>query len=53
MITNIVVLVSIVFAGGFSAAWLMRPGLRAWIERPKYGFLGNVKNYDRIRGARS
>lgn len=49
MITNVIVFSAIAFAAVFLVAWLMRPGLRAWIERPKYKFQANVKNYDHAR----
>jgi hypothetical protein len=46
MITDIIVLSAIVFAAAFLAAWMARPDLRAWIERPKYRFQANVQRYD-------
>jgi len=46
MITGVIVFSAIGFAAAFFVAWLMRPDLRAWIERPKYKFQSNVKNYD-------
>jgi hypothetical protein len=49
MITDIIVFSAVVFAAGFFVAWLARPGLRAWIERPKYRFQANVQNYDHTR----
>jgi len=49
VITNLIVWFAIVFAAGFVAAWLARPELRAWIERPKYRFQANVQNYDHTR----
>jgi hypothetical protein len=49
MIVNLIVFLSIVFALVFLVFWLVRPDLRAWIERPKYRFQANVQNYDRIR----
>jgi hypothetical protein len=49
MITDIIVFSAIVFAIAFFAAWLARPDLRAWIERPKYRFQANVQNYDHTR----
>ncbi len=53
MITDIVVFASVILAAAFSVAWLFRPGLRDAIERPKFSFQENVKNYDRTRNARS
>ena len=52
MITNIIVFSAIVFALAFFAAWLARPDLRAWIERPKYRFQANVQSYDKVQAAR-
>jgi hypothetical protein len=49
MITGVIVFSAIGFAAAFFVAWLMRPDLRAWIERPKYKFQANVKNYDHAR----
>ena len=49
MITNIVVFSAIGFAVVFFVAWLIRPDLRAWIERPKYKFQANVQSYDHVR----
>ncbi len=53
MITDVIVLLSIVFAVIFFAAWLIRPDLRAWIERPKYRFQSNVQSYDQARRTES
>ena len=49
MITDIIVLAAIVFGLAFWLTWLIRPDLRAWIERPKYRFQANVQSYDHIR----
>jgi hypothetical protein len=38
-----------VFAAAFFVAWLARPDLRVWIERPKYRFQANVQSYDHVR----
>jgi hypothetical protein len=46
VITDAIVLSSIVLTGAFVAAWLRVPGLRAWIERPKYQFQDAVRRYD-------
>jgi hypothetical protein len=43
---------SIVFVLGFFVAWLVRPELRAWIEKPKYRFQANVQSYDQEQKAR-
>jgi len=44
-----IVITCIVCAAVFLAAWLVRPDLRAWIERPKYGFQANVRSYDQMQ----
>ncbi len=44
-----VVLTTIVGAALFVVAWLLRPDLRAWIERPKYRFQSNVRTYDQAQ----
>jgi hypothetical protein len=49
VITDVIVLSAIVFAVAFFLAWLARPDLRAWIERPKYRFQSNVQSYDHVR----
>ena len=48
-----IVLIAIVCAVAFVAAWLLRPDLRAWIERPKYRFQANVRSYDQEQTRRS
>jgi hypothetical protein len=49
MITDAIVLSSIVLTGAFAAAWLVFPPLRAWIERPKHQFQEAVRQYDRAQ----
>ena len=49
MITGVIVFSAIGFAAAFFVAWLVRPDLRAWIERPKYKFQANVQSYDHVR----
>ena len=49
MIENVVVFSSIAFAVLFALAWLARPDLRKWVEKPKYRFQQNVKSYDEAR----
>jgi len=46
-----IVLIAIVCAAVFVVAWLLRPDLRAWIERPKYRFQANVRSYDQAQSA--
>jgi hypothetical protein len=41
-----IVLIAVGFTLVFVAAWISSPTLRAWIERPKYRFLADVKGYD-------
>ena len=47
-----IVSITAVFVVVFVAAWLVRPDLRAWIERPKYRFQSNVRSYDEAQGNR-
>ena len=49
MITDVIVLSSLGLAAAFCLGWLVWPGMRAWIERPKYHFQANVRRYDRRR----
>lgn len=46
-----IVLTAVFCAAVFVAAWLLRPDLRAWIERPKYRFQANVRSYDQAQSA--
>jgi hypothetical protein len=46
-----IVLTAMVCAAVFVVAWLLRPDLRAWIERPKYRFQANVRSYDQAQSA--
>ena len=46
-----IVLTALVCALVFIVAWLLRPDLRAWIERPKYRFQANVRSYDQAQRA--
>jgi len=50
VITAVIVGASLIAGAGFTAAWLLRPGLRAWVEAPKHAFLERARQYDR-RGA--
>jgi hypothetical protein len=47
MITDLIVLGSVVFALAFVAVWAASPRLRAWIEQPKHRFQDAVTGYDR------
>ncbi len=49
MITDIIVWTSTVASLAFVLAWVIRPDLRAWIERPKYHFLAAAERYDRAQ----
>ena len=53
MIANLIVFASVALAVVFVAAWVVRPDLRAWIERPKYQFQDAVQGYDRAQHAAS
>jgi hypothetical protein len=53
MIANLIVFASLALAVVFVVAWVVRPDLRAWIERPKYQFQDAVQGYDRAQQAPS
>lgn len=42
---------SVGFIALFFVAWIARPDLRAWIEKPKYRFQANVQSYDQAQKA--
>jgi hypothetical protein len=44
-----IVFTAIVSAAVFVSAWLLRPDLRARIERPKYRFQSNLQSFDRAQ----
>jgi len=44
---DVIVLSAVIICLAFFIAWAVSPGLRAWIERPKYRFLADIKDYDR------
>ena len=46
MITDLIVLASVLFTAAFIAAWAVSPALRAWIERPKDRFHDRTTDYD-------
>ena len=46
MITDLIVLASVLFTVAFIAAWALSPALRAWIERPKHRFHDLTTGYD-------
>lgn len=43
---DVIVFLAFAFAVVFVVAWSVSPGLRAWIERPKYRFQKNLRSYD-------
>ena len=49
MMGDIIVWASAALAAVFFLAWLLHPGLRAFIERPKHRFQDDVREYDRRR----
>lgn len=50
---DLIVGLSILFALAFLVAWIVSPGLRAWVERPKHRFQENVRRYDKEQRGRS
>jgi hypothetical protein len=46
MITTFIVYAACALTAAFVLAWALSPALRAWIERPKYQFLENVRRYE-------
>jgi len=48
-VVDVIVFLSVAFLVIFTVAWALRPDLRAWIEKPKYRFQGNVQGYDQAR----
>ena len=58
MIAVVIVCGALAFALAFTAAYLARPEMRAWIEQPKHRFQAAVQRYDRdqvnsMQGTRS
>jgi hypothetical protein len=47
MIAWLIVAGSLLFGAALLIAWLLRPGVRVWLEAPKYRFQNNVRRYDR------
>jgi hypothetical protein len=47
MISSIVIIGSLLLAALFIVAWVLRPGLRREIERPKHWFQDELRRYDR------
>ena len=46
MIAAIIVIASIVFAGAFTIAYLVRPTLRKQVEAPKFIFQEQIRQYN-------
>jgi hypothetical protein len=46
MISNAIVMLSILLASGYFIAWLIRRDVRERIERPKQQFQDQVQQYD-------
>ena len=44
---DLVVFAAIAFSVIFALAWAVSPGLRQWIEKPKYQFQKNVESYEK------
>ena len=53
MIATIIVTLSLLLAGIYTLAWLLRPGLRRQIEQPKYQFQDQVRQHDELNLKRS
>lgn len=49
MITNLIVIASLVLTGAFVLAWLLSPALRARIEQPKHQFQDTLRQYESTR----
>jgi hypothetical protein len=47
MISAVVIVASLVLAAAFVLAYVLGPGLRDEIERPKHWFQDQVRRYDR------
>jgi hypothetical protein len=41
-----IVVASVALSLAFVIAWVVRPGLRAWIERPKHTLARHLRAYD-------
>ena len=46
MIAGVIVLLSIVFAGIYTLAYLLRPEIRKQIEKPKFVFQTQIEQYN-------
>ncbi|HVO99323.1 MAG TPA: hypothetical protein VMT15_14730 [Bryobacteraceae bacterium] len=48
---DVVVFLALAVVVLFVAAWSLSPRLRDWIERPKYRFQKDVRDYDERSGS--
>ena len=44
--SDAIVVLTLAFVIGLPVAWLLRPDLRAWLERPKYRLQDNLRHFD-------
>jgi hypothetical protein len=42
---NVIVIVVTIIAAGLLLVWILRPGFRKWVERPKYTMLENDQRF--------
>ena len=47
MIAGFIVVASLVLAAAFIIVWLLKPGFRQQVEKPKYSFQDQVERYNR------
>lgn len=47
---DVIVGLAVLFSVVFSFAWVLSPGLKEWVERPKYRFQADVRSYDQTQG---
>jgi hypothetical protein len=47
---DVIVFGSLIFAALFVLVWLLSPGIRAWLEQPKFLFHDATRRYDRHAG---
>jgi hypothetical protein len=48
-VMDLIVFAAMAFAVIFTVAWAVSPGLREWIERPKFRFQESVRSFDEER----
>jgi hypothetical protein len=49
VIENLIAFSSIGLGALFFLVWLLSKDFRAWLERPKYRFLQNLRSYDQAQ----